>query len=96
MITDKFLLKMTCSACPEQYDVFLNGEEVGYLRLRHGIFRADCKEETVYMAHPMGDGMFDDDEREFYLNQACKAIKDKLENVTKEVITEKLYTVEEY
>ena len=33
-------LILTCSACPEQYDVFQNEKQVGYLRLRHGHFRA--------------------------------------------------------
>ena len=37
----KFRLEMTCFACPEQYDVYLEDEKVGYLRLRHGHFRCD-------------------------------------------------------
>jgi len=32
----KLTLNKTCGACPEQYDVFLEGENVGYMRLRHG------------------------------------------------------------
>ena len=36
-----FIVEMTCFACPEQYDVFLDGEQVGYLRLKHGVFRCD-------------------------------------------------------
>ena len=47
-----YVLKMTCGACPEQYDVFdSEGKQVGYLRLRHGGFRADypnCGGDTVY------------------------------------------------
>jgi hypothetical protein len=27
--------------CPEQYDVFLNGQEVAYIRHRHGITEVD-------------------------------------------------------
>lgn len=71
----------TCGACPEQYDAFLNGKQVGYLRLRHGHFRVDypdCGGETIYEAEPKGDGLFDDDEREFYLNEAKQAIKNRL------------------
>jgi len=70
-------LKQTCSACPEQYDVFKDGSQVGYLRLRHGEFRADygiCGGETVYEAEPAGDGVFEDDERGFYLAEAVKAL----------------------
>lgn len=36
-----FILEQTCYAYPEQYDVFLDGKQVGYLRLRHGYFRCD-------------------------------------------------------
>lgn len=74
-----YKLKMTCGACPEQYDVFdSNNEQVGYLRLRHGYFRADYKDcggKTVYEASPKGDGIFYDDEREHYLTEAVKALQ---------------------
>ncbi len=73
-----YKLKMTCAACPEQYDVFnANGIQVGYLRLRHGYFRADCPDvggDTVYEAHARGDGMFDDDERIPQLTAAVNSI----------------------
>ena len=70
-------LVQTCGACPEQYDVFLNDEQVGYLRLRHGYFRADypyCGGVTVYEASPDGDGIFADYERDNYINAALEAI----------------------
>lgn len=72
-----YSLVLTCSACPEQYDVFLGDEQVGYLRLRHGSFRADtphCGGETVYRAEPVGDGIFETAERERYLIEAVEAI----------------------
>lgn len=43
--------KLTCSAFPEQYDVFKNRKIVGYVRLRHGTLRCDypeCGGETIY------------------------------------------------
>jgi hypothetical protein len=67
-------LELTCSACPEQYDVFL---KVGYLRLRHGEFRVDypdCGGKTIYEAEPNGDGIFNKDERVKYMEEAMKAI----------------------
>jgi hypothetical protein len=72
-------LVLTCQACPEQYEVFDENtrEQIGYLRLRHGWFRADtptCGGETVYEANPHGDGIFDEDERMGYLTDAVKAI----------------------
>ena len=81
-----YTLKMTCGACPEQYDVFdSEGKKVGYLRLRHGGFRADypdCGGDTVYR-YSFDDawkGIFDDDEeREQYLTEAVKAIHNKIQ-----------------
>lgn len=65
--------------CPEQYDVFdENNNQVGYLRLRHGRFTAEVPDvggALVYTAHPEGDGMFDEDERNYYLQNAVEAIK---------------------
>ncbi len=78
-------LVLTCGACPEQYDVFKDGEQVGYLRLRHGFFRADypdCGGETVYEASPNGDGMFDDSERQMYLENAIAALDKHIEGLT--------------
>ena len=75
---DGLRLVCTCSACPEQYEVFdATGQRVGYLRLRHGHFRADvpdCGGETVYEAAPRGDGLFEADERARYLSEAVAAI----------------------
>jgi hypothetical protein len=65
----KFLL--TCGACPEQYDVFHNGKQVGYVRLRWGVLRVDCPDvggETVY-SHSFDDpmkGCFDNESESMY------------------------------
>jgi hypothetical protein len=79
---DGYKLVRTSWACPEQYDVFgPKGEKVGYLRLRHGRFRADvpdCGGETVYESHPKGDGVFYDEERMEELTKAVAAIKAKI------------------
>ena len=78
-ITLDFHLEQTCMACPEQYDVYFEGKLVGYLRLRHGHFRAEYFDgndytDIVYSDYPRGDGIFYDNERDFYLKNACKAI----------------------
>jgi hypothetical protein len=76
-------LVQTCGACPEQYDAFIGDKQVGYLRLRHGYFRVDypdCGIKTVYEANPKGDGIFTPDEREYYLNEAKKAILKEVNN----------------
>lgn len=73
-----YRLECTCPACPEQYEVFdAAGQQVGYLRLRHGWFRADFPDhggETVYEAYPEGDGIFADHERAGYLSAAVAAL----------------------
>lgn len=82
-VIDGYQLRCTCPACPEQYDVFdAAGKQVGYLRLRHGYFRADvpdCGGETVYEAEPRGDGIFDsEEERVTELTKAITAIHAKV------------------
>ena len=74
-------IKMTCSSHPEQYDVFRNNLQVAYFRLRHGLFRVDfpeCGVDTIFEAEPSGDGLFDDDERFFYMAKAMRVLLKKL------------------
>jgi len=73
---------LTCSACPEQMDVYRLGQQVGYLRLRHGHFTVeykDCGEELLLEGNPHGDGDFDDDERLEWLTKAAEVINKRLE-----------------
>ena len=68
-------------ACPEQYDVFKNGKQIAYYRLRHGKFKVDypeCGGETIYEAEPSGDGIFNDNERLVYLSKAMREVLNKL------------------
>jgi hypothetical protein len=80
-----YTLILTCSACPEQYDVLLDGKLVGYLRLRHGYFAAYAlpnnisnrefkNMKDVYESYTIGDGMFDDAERDPELKKSIVAI----------------------
>ena len=75
-------ITQTCGACPEQYEVFKeDGEQVGYLRLRHGGFTVSypsCGGDLIYESATKGDGAFEDDERAHYLNQAIEAIIRKM------------------
>ena len=71
----------TCYACPEQYDAFVDGEQVGYLRLRHGEFTVEYPDvygKLIYEAEPEGDGLFSDNEREYFLNKAKEEINKQL------------------
>ena len=71
-------LVCTSIACPEQYDVFdADQNQIGYLRLRHGYFRAEFPEyggETVYESDTAGDGCFEEDERLPELTKAVAAL----------------------
>lgn len=79
-------LVRTCDACPEQYDVFKDTELVGYIRLRHGYFSVrvpNSSGQEIYSAYPKGDGLFKAEERNYYLKEAKKAIKEWLKNYKK-------------
>lgn len=79
---DGFRLVCTSMACPEQYDVFHGERKVGYLRLRHGRFRADCPDahqETVYSSNTKGDGGFAEEERDIEIGNALKKIREWME-----------------
>lgn len=71
-------LEQTCGACPEQYVARIDGQNVGFLHLRHGSFTVDVKGKQVYCGFPKGDGMFESDEREYYLTIAKAAILEHL------------------
>lgn len=73
----------TCKAFPEQYDVFYKGEQVGYIRLRHGYMSVeypDVDGKLVYEKEfRFEKGEFDSTiERYSYLIKAVLAIKKEL------------------
>jgi hypothetical protein len=77
------LFERTCDACPEQYDVFLDGKMVGYVRLRWSCLTAESPYvfgDTVY-EHEFGEGLqgcFDSDEqRNYHLELIAKALYNK-------------------
>lgn len=76
-LIDGIRLVLTCGAMPEQYDAWCKGEQVGYLRLRHGRFTVECPDyggTLVYQARPDGAGAFLPEERDDYLRAAVDAI----------------------
>lgn len=73
-----YVLIKTCGAFPEQYDVMDGPIKVGYLKLRHGYFSAQCPDHmgpVVYDAYPCGDGEFFEHERFGYLQLAINKVK---------------------
>jgi hypothetical protein len=71
---DKLRLVLTCGSCPEQYDGYLGDEKVAYFRLRHGTFRVEYRGHTVFTGQPNGDGIFDTDERNYWLELGTRAV----------------------
>lgn len=77
--------ELSCSACPEQYDVYDNkGNQVGYVRLRWGELRCDYPDvggETIYQKE-FGDnlqGSFDTaNQRDKYLTIIAGKILQKI------------------
>lgn len=76
------LFKLTCVACPEQYDVTIAGrsENIGYVRLRWGLLIVECPDaggELVY-THEFNDGLqgtfASNSETVEYLKKAAQAI----------------------
>jgi hypothetical protein len=90
-------LVQTCGACPEQYDAYLDGEQVGYLRLRWGLFSVrvpNASGKEVLSTGTNGHGCFENDERDVWLNEAAAAILDALPDDKKET-RPKLYEIVE-
>lgn len=77
-------IKMLSGACPEQYEVFIDGEQIAYYRLRNGEFRVDypdCGGEIIYQIEANGDGIFDPDERLVQLAKAMGAVIKELNDL---------------
>lgn len=85
MIIEGLNFKKTCDACPEQYDVFKNGKQVGYVRLRWGGLSCrypDYEGDEIYSEsfQDAWKGCFDDDnERNKYLLIIANELNNYLE-----------------
>lgn len=75
-----YLFVLTCSACPEQYEVFVGEEQVAYLRLRCGAFTVEAPDagDELLLLHEFDDdlkGQFAGEaERMKFLTLAAEAI----------------------
>lgn len=85
MIIKGLDFKQTCGACPEQYDVFKDGKQVGYVRLRWGGLSCrypDYEGDEIYSEsfQDAWKGCFDDDnERNKYLLIIANELNNYLE-----------------
>lgn len=75
---DGLELRLTCPSHPEQYNVYEGMNQVAYFRLRNGVFSVDiprCGDGRVYQSMPEGDGLFKSHERQHFLTEAVKAVR---------------------
>ena len=80
-------LELTCEACPEQYEVFDGEKQVAYLRLRHGYYSVtvpDVMGEDILNGEPVGEGMFEPEERFNYMAKTLRLIQKTLKPNTHE------------
>ncbi len=87
------VLKQTSAEWPEQYDAFMDGVQVGYLKMKKGEFTVrvpDWGDQIVFRADTQGSSCFDNSERDFFLAKAKTAILKKWaqENNANIIITE--------
>jgi len=85
-IVEGLKFRLTCHACPEQYEVFTeDNKQVAYVRLRHGDLSCRCPDhygEYVYSGGSgegefFGDGCFDTEEdREKMLPKIAQKINE--------------------
>lgn len=83
-IADNIRLECTCSACPEQYNMFIDDTYVGYIRYRWGYLACHpCNEDTIEWnktvfewQHPDDgwSGIIPEDQRDTLLQQCKNAI----------------------
>lgn len=84
-IADKIRLDCTCDACPEQYDMFIDDTQVGYIRYRWGYLACrPCNNDgtidwnkTVFEWEYPNDGwsgIIPEDQRDVLLQQCKNAI----------------------
>lgn len=84
-----FKLEKTCGACPEQYNVFYGEEYVGFLHLRNGLYSiCDPNDNVITVMYPNGDGIFESEERDKYIQLGLLNIVENLssEDISYEII----------
>jgi hypothetical protein len=65
---DSVLFLNTCAGYPEQYDIYLDGKQIGYFRMRHGSYSVTCPDVLgksvlrVSTGDNFGHGEFDTEE----------------------------------
>ncbi len=78
--------ELTCGACPEQYDVYIDGKQVAYVRLRWGGLRVTVPGvggEEVYQ-YSWNNGWLGEfpshTERKFHLDSIAEILYNRISN----------------
>jgi hypothetical protein len=74
-------MECTCTAVPEQYELFKEGSPAGHIRVRWSRFTVDypeAAEERLYDGVVDGFGAFSDREREECLSMAISLITQRM------------------
>jgi hypothetical protein len=74
-------MQCTCTAAPEQYELFKDGAPAGYIRVRWSHFTVDFPEaagECLHDGSADGFGCFTDSEREACLLMAIDLIEKRM------------------
>lgn len=92
---------LTSVGCPEQYEIFKDENQVGYVRIRSGWFRIDYPKhkyekgsKTIFekqVSVNMLKGQFNRSERAYYLKLTADLINYRLEKYEQQTISNKTY-----
>lgn len=80
---DGLVFKLTCFACPEQYDVYLDNKQIGYVRLRWGHITAEYPDVMGKLIYDEDAGGYDfagcfhsESERIMHLTEIARRLRE--------------------
>lgn len=102
---NKLTFVLTGSACPEQYDVYKDGTNIGYIRVRWGcaVFASDPCYNIIFLSCSIGDscwtGKFDSDQQRNDFFDLCNNVYSVYEQLGDDFVTydfDTIKSIEQY
>lgn len=102
---NKLTFVLTGSACPEQYDVYKDGTNIGYIRVRWGcaVFASDPCYNIIFVSGSIGDscwaGKFDSDQQRNDFFDLCNNVYSVYEQLGDDFVTydfDTIKSIEQY